>query len=319
MLEFLDPKLFVSNRAGEEKIGEKATWFTGNWKSELEKFPGRFVLLGVLEDFGPRANLGRGGATSFFPEFLKKFCNMQHNKYLQGNDLAILGQIKPVDLEVTESVDVLREQVSRLDKQLCEILVPIFKARKTPIFVGGGHNNSYPLIKSFSKALNAPVQCLNIDAHADFRNLEGRHSGNGFSYAFKEGYLKQYNLLGLHKNYNGQKMLESMEKETVQHLFLEDFPAGDNQLAYLKQWIAVKLHSSLAFGLEIDLDSIAFAHSSAISPIGIDFSTLRSLISYIASQVNVGYLNISEGIADEQLLTPKTAAYLAADFIRAQQ
>jgi formiminoglutamase len=28
--------------------------------------------------------------------------------------------------------------------------------------------------------------------HSDFRILEGRHSGNGFSYAYEEGFLKKY-------------------------------------------------------------------------------------------------------------------------------
>jgi formiminoglutamase len=36
------------------------------------------------------------------------------------------------------------------------------------------------------------VNAINFDAHSDFRILEGRHSGNGFSYAYEEGFLKKY-------------------------------------------------------------------------------------------------------------------------------
>jgi formiminoglutamase len=35
------------------------------------------------------------------------------------------------------------------------------------------------------------VNAINFDAHSDFRILEGRHSGNGFSYAYEEGFLKK--------------------------------------------------------------------------------------------------------------------------------
>jgi arginase family enzyme len=34
------------------------------------------------------------------------------------------------------------------------------------------------------------VNAINFDAHSDFRILEGRHSGNGFSYAYEEGFQK---------------------------------------------------------------------------------------------------------------------------------
>ena len=70
------------------------------------------------------------------------------------------------------------------------LLKIIIKAKKIPIIVGGGHNNAYGIIKGSALALNKKINVLNIDAHADFRPLEGRHSGNGFSYAFHEGFIK---------------------------------------------------------------------------------------------------------------------------------
>jgi formiminoglutamase len=39
------------------------------------------------------------------------------------------------------------------------------------------------------------VNAINFDAHSDFRILEGRHSGNGFSYAYEEAFLKKYFIL----------------------------------------------------------------------------------------------------------------------------
>jgi formiminoglutamase len=42
--------------------------------------------------------------------------------------------------------------------------------------IGGGHNNSYPLIKGTAKGWHkagviplAQINCINLDAHADYR------------------------------------------------------------------------------------------------------------------------------------------------------
>jgi formiminoglutamase len=43
--------------------------------------------------------------------------------------------------------------------------------------------------------LQRKTGAINFDAHSDFRILEGRHSGNGFSYAYEEGFLKKYFIL----------------------------------------------------------------------------------------------------------------------------
>lgn len=59
----------------------------------------------------------------------------------------------------------------------------------TPIAIGGGHNNAYPMLKGYSLAKKEKINAINCDPHADFRALEGRHSGNGFSYAVNDGYL----------------------------------------------------------------------------------------------------------------------------------
>jgi hypothetical protein len=42
----------------------------------LSNFIGDYVLLGVEEDIGPRANLGQGGAVFAFKSFLNRFLNV---------------------------------------------------------------------------------------------------------------------------------------------------------------------------------------------------------------------------------------------------
>ena len=44
-----------------------------------------------------------------------------------------------------------------------------------PMVIGGGHNNSFPLLKAVSQTLGYPqgIACLNCDAHADFQAVGG--------------------------------------------------------------------------------------------------------------------------------------------------
>ena len=85
--------------------------------------------------------------------------------------------------------------------EVCDNLTQAYKnscnnqivlADKKPIIIGGGHNNAYGNIKGTSLAIGEPINVINFDAHSDFRPEEGRHSGNGFSYAYTEGFLNYY-------------------------------------------------------------------------------------------------------------------------------
>ena len=92
---------------------------------------------------------------------------------------------------------------------MTNLIFKIVSAGKTPIVIGGGHNNAYGNIKGTSLALNKPINVINFDAHTDFRALEGRHSGNGFSYAFQEGFLNNYFIFGIHENYSSKAVLNA--------------------------------------------------------------------------------------------------------------
>jgi formiminoglutamase len=48
------------------------------------------------------------------------------------------------------------------------------------------------------------------------RPMLGRHSGNGFLYAYSEGYLKKYAVFGLHESYNIYSALELFEQHKEQ-------------------------------------------------------------------------------------------------------
>jgi len=181
-------------------------------------------------------------------------------------------------------------------------------------------------IKGLALAKGHAVNVINFDAHTDFRPLEGRHSGNGFSYAFEEDFLKNYFIFGLHENYTSKAVFQRIKElnhqvkyntfEQMRVRFEKDFLTELNQaLQHIKKE---------AYGIEIDLDSIEKVASSAITPTGYSTIEARQFIHYMAKHKHASYLHICEGAPslDEeknQHLVGKLSAYLITDFIKAHQ
>lgn len=314
-------------RTGETKLGSRVQWFSADhWEKELAQSSAVFVILGIPEDIGVRANSGIGGTRSLWPQALKSLLNVQDTRTLPGNALAVLGGFDFSELHLrAQQADLptLREMVHTIDEAVCPVILSICKAGKIPIVIGGGHNNAYPLLKGASKAFGKMLQCVNLDAHSDYRPIEGRHSGNGFRYARMDGYLKRYAVLGLHRNYNSQAVLDDMAADPdISVSFYED--------AYIEQSrdFAACVESAFRFaagaptGIELDLDCIEGVLSSAATPAGIRSVEARRYLTYAARFADVAYLHIAEGSTQmddgrEDRQTAKLVSYLITDFVRA--
>ena len=213
----------TNHRSGEIKFGEKMLTVPKQTDpiSFLKKCDAKYVLFGIPEDIGVKANYGRTGAASAWDSAIKSIANIQHNRFCKGSQLLVLGQLN-VSEEMAESQHLdfnsdddrkrLNQLVNKIDKEVSHIVCKIVKAGKIPIIIGGGHNNAYGNIKGSALAYGKPVNAINFDAHSDFRILEGRHSGNGFSYAYEEGFLNRYFIFGLHENYTSKSVLDSLKK-----------------------------------------------------------------------------------------------------------
>ena len=170
----------------------------------------KYIIIGIPEDIGPRANCGKGGAKHAWSQFLPVFLNQQSNSFFDWQSVMLLGSIDVADLQKQSNVATisdhklssLRDLVNKLDDRVCEVLTPIFNEGFEVIVIGGGHNNAYPIIKSVYAAYKQPVASVNLDPHADFRAMEGRHSGNPFRYAYEHKFLNKYCVIGLHEQKN---------------------------------------------------------------------------------------------------------------------
>lgn len=312
-----DISAVTNRREGELKIGERVQ-FTSSL-DELAQSKAQFVLIGIPEDIGVRANYGVAGAGSTWPAALKALLNIQSTPFFNGDEILALGHFE-FSAPVAPGIATLQLKVAEIDAAVFPVIQKIVAAGKTPIVIGGGHNNAYPIIKGVSLALEGPIDVVNIDAHADLRPTNGRHSGNGFSYAINDGYLTRYGIFGLHQNYNNNSILQTIaENRHIYPVFFDDLLSTDQSI--LSAWNNLITKTGQTTGLELDLDCIEHVLSSAMTPSGFSLNEIRRII--LTSSKKLAYLHICEGAVAlidgrQDQSTAKTIAYLVSDFIKSQ-
>lgn len=331
----------IKIRRFETKLGECIQTINNptNWMAEITSSAALYVVLGIPEDIGVRANDGLGGAHTAWHPFLQSFLNIQSNDFLGGKEVLILGHldfnetaslIESNALNPDEKITALRHAVNEIDDATETVIKIIVQAGKIPIVIGGGHNNAYGCIKGSAKALQqlgkiplAQINVINLDAHADYRPLEGRHSGNAFSYADEDGYIDKYFIIGLHENYIQQNVWMDMVNEpfidiiTYEDIFIHEKRTFLQSVAH-----ATSFTEDNYCGIELDLDCIQDTLSSAQTPVGISPANARQYITYAAADSKPAYLHICEGasvMADgrQSTTTGKLISYLVSDFIKA--
>ncbi len=328
-------------RRFETKLGERIQVLKdpANLENGIRESSAQYVLLGVPEDIGVKANLGIGGADSAWVAFLQSFLNIQSNDFLEGGEILLLGHFDFSDMEklieknahgFDEQLAAYRHAVNTIDDEVEQLVHIITQNKKIPIVIGGGHNNSYPCIKGAAKGFYkaglipiAQINAINLDAHADFRPMEGRHSGNGFTYAEADGYLEKYCVIGIQENYLPQNVWMDM----VNNPFIDCITHEDIFVHEKRNFIQAVAHATeftedTMCGIELDLDCIENTLSSAASPVGVSVGNARQYISYTAASGKVAYLHICEGaiqLSDGRTssTTGKLISYLVSDFVKA--
>ena len=229
-----------------------------------------------------------------------------------------------------EKLEAYRHAVNTIDDEVENLVKLITAANKIPIAIGGGHNNAYPLIKGSSKGLLksgqiplAQINCVNLDAHTDYRPMEGRHSGNAFRYAEEDGYLLKYCVIGIHENYIPQNVW----MDIVNNPFIDCITYEDIFIHEKRNFMQAVAHATSYVednftGIEIDLDSVENILSSATTPSGISAQHARQFVTFTGLDTKTAYLHISEGAArlvdgrvDEGI--GKLISYLVSDFVKA--
>ena len=324
-----DLNKIVNFRVGELKLGECIQLADRiDWRASIRTESPKFVLIGIPEDIGVRANGGVGGAHTAWMPALQALMNIQSTSFFTGEELMVLGHFdfsEWMSQSIGMDSESLKNLVSQIDDEVYKVIQFIISKGKLPIIIGGGHNNAYGLLKGASLALRQPVNCINLDAHSDYRKLEGRHSGNGFRYAKAEKYLDKYAIIGLHENYNSELIIQEIKAdESIHFSFFEDIFLKQN-LSYEQALTQAVNHTNNTFsGIELDLDCIGNVLSSAATPVGISVLQARQYINYCAQKAKACYLHLTEGATElangrKDSSTGKLIAYLVSDFIKAMK
>jgi formiminoglutamase len=321
-----DIDLLVNERLGEEKLGQHVqvydcpTCNPGEIAIEaLIDSSAQYILLGIPEDIGVRANLGVAGTKTAWSSALTALLNTQSNPFLSGEEILVLGHFE-IEEPTDTSLRGLRQKTSRIDALVYPVIQKIVTAGKKAIVIGGGHNNAAPIIAGASMGTGGhKMNVVNIDAHADLRDrAEGRHSGNGFSTALGSGYLDQYKIFGLQQNYVNQNLPDYIAANpNISAFYFEDLI--QSSIAVTENWNNFTVDVAEPCGLEIDLDSIENVLSSAQTASGFKLNDVRNIL--LSNKKTFTYLHICEGataMADGRTdkTTGKTIAYLITDFIK---
>lgn len=329
-------------RRFETRLGERIQFLkTGEeWPELLLQSSAKYVLLGIPEDLGVKANYGIGGSDTAWLPFLSSFLNIKSNDFLTGENILLLGHFDFGDLKYLiennaynpdEKIDAYRHAIKSIDEEVENMMKLIASYKKFPIIIGGGHNNSYPIIKGVAKGLHkaellplAQINCINLDAHSDYGASEGRHSGNGFRYAEEDGYLGKYCIIGLHENYVSQNVLMDIHNNP----FIDYISYEEIFIHERKNFIQAIAHATgftedTFTGIEVDLDCIENVLSSAITPSGINVLQARQFMNFIAIDAKAAYLHICEGACQltdgrKDDSTGKLISYLVSDFVKAR-
>jgi formiminoglutamase len=230
-----------------------------------------------------------------------------------------------------ERINACRHAVANIiDEEVETMVKAVVQAGKIPIVIGGGHNNAYPIIKATAKSLykmektkRAIINCMNLASTADFRIMEGRHSGNAFRYAMEEGYLNRYAVIGLQENSNPQSMMDdlysniSIQYHTYEEIFVEE---RLNFIQSISQSFSFIDDDPIA--LELDLNVVGNINSSNKNPSGISVNDARQYIRFSGHYPNISSLHICEGASsqlhgDSQSLS-RLISYLVTDFVRSR-
>ncbi|MBS1604335.1 MAG: arginase family protein, partial [Bacteroidetes bacterium] len=225
---------FTKVRKFETRLGEEVLTVAdpGNIAASIERSPAEYVLVGIPEDIGVRANGGQGAAAKAgaghgdprmaWWDFLTDFLNIQSNDFLVGSSVLALGHFDFSDIGrlveanasgPEEKLDAYRHSVHTIDEAVEPLIRIITAAGKIPIVIGGGHNNAYPLIKGAAKGLHkagltnlAQINAVNLDAHPEFNPIEGRHSANGFRNTEEDSFLEKYCVIGVQESFLPQNV-----------------------------------------------------------------------------------------------------------------
>ncbi|WP_435132586.1 arginase family protein [Formosa sp. A9] len=321
----------IDKRPLESKFGENVVTLkpSSNIYEDLEALDVEYVLIGFPEDVGVFANSESVGTSNTWETTVNELLNFQNNQFTTPEKLCILGHVdftkeieklQKLDPSSAKHLAKAKKLVSKIDSTVSQLIFEITKAGKKPIIIGGGHNNAYGNIKGSALALNKAINAINLDMYSGFKQDKGRHSGNGFTYAFTEGFLKDYFIFGLQENYTSDVIFKTLKKlKHIDFITYESLEIRQDTSFKKELQNALLATEHRPFGIELACNSIENNGCEQISASGFSVKKARQFVHFFAQQPQAQYLHICDAkpLKGQHPEVGKLIATLITDFIRA--
>jgi formiminoglutamase len=159
---------------------------------------------------------------------------------------------------------------------------------------------------------NADIAKSTSDRHGEVK------LGNRISTVINEKILHSYSVIGLHKAYNNESSLQFLDQNECKYSFYGDISSGKISFDDQLNEFILHLKTKELVGIEMDIDAIEYAPSSAFTPSGISAECARKYISQCSQNISPIYLHLPEAAPktnEKKMITGKLLSYLTYDFI----
>lgn len=319
-------------RKFETKLGELVQTIQPGLaiQKELDQSTASYVVFGIPEDIGIKANSGSATSRGAWQAFLDAFLNSQSNDFLEGEELLMLGYfdfaevedlVEKMAINADEKIGAYRHAVNSIDDAVEGLVKLIVASGKIPIVIGGGHNNAYPCIKGAAKGLAQTgqvaipqINAINLDAHSGYGPTEGRHSDNAFRYAEEDGYLEKYCVVGIQESCLQQNVwMDIVNNPFTDCITFEDIFIRNKRSFIQAVEHAIDFTDDTHVGIELDMNILQQVEGIN----GITAMHARQYLNLCGRGAKVAYLHIAEGAGREATRSVgQLTAYLVSDFVK---
>jgi formiminoglutamase len=241
-------------------------------------------------DVGALRNMGRRGS-NFAPEAILSVVKK----------LAVHTSQTWSDIEIANTT-MEEENFEEAQHSYTETLATVlesFKGAKKFIYLGGGHDHVYPLLKALNQKYKK-IKVINIDAHLDTRTDTFVHSGTPFRQFAKE-FQGSFELiqLGIHDFANTKTTMSELGSAREVVATYEDLQKLTqnfvNNRKLFERMIPYDLDALYLFSLDADaLESSLMEGVSAVNHRGLPYHFVEELLTYALDVLRAKHFGIYE-------------------------
>lgn len=259
-------------------------------------------------DIGALRNMGRRGS-NFAPEAILSVV-----KKLASHNKETWADIEIAEMPLEESDF---EEAQRVYEQKLSTAFESFKKAKKFIYLGGGHDHIYPLLKALNKRAKK-IKVINIDAHLDTRTDTFTNSGTPFR-QFAQEFEGKFELiqLGIHDFANTKTTMSELGEAKEVVATYEDLVHLTQNFSHnrklFERMIPYDQEALYIFSLDADaLESSIMEGVSAVNHRGLPYRFVEELMAYSLDVLRVKHFGIYEYNPVYDNLSQKGARCLAS-------